>query len=114
MGIAYSIQGDYYTALKHFLRARDIYDSIKDERRVAQAISYCASVYQDLGQIEKSLNTRAAAVPIQQKLNDKRGLGFSYFNIALLYQSSDRIDSAKYYFKRSHELFQEIILLKNK
>ena len=108
MGIAYNVQGDGYNALRYFIRARDIYDSLNDERRVAQAMSYCAMVYGGLEEYEKALETRSQIVPIQKRLNDTRGLAYSFVNMGFLFTNVNLLDSAQIYYDNCLTLFDSL------
>lgn len=106
LGYAYNSLGQYDTALFFaniaLTNAKEIGDSLNE------ILTVFANIYENLGQIEKSLEISKEA--LEESIQENRAVNVvkDYFNIGNLYQLLNKHDEAKEHYLKSMELAKQI------
>ncbi len=100
----YYTKTDYIKALNTALAAKDLAEKLRQEREQALAMDAIGSVYNDLGDMDKSSEYFFNVIKIYEKLNDQTGMAQALSRIGVLYSSLKNNTKALEYLLRSLEI----------
>lgn len=84
-------------ALKYYLQAMDVFNSLHLDNSLADVENNIGSVYTDLKQYDDAIDYYQRALTIYQKLNNKYGIAMCYGNIGNVYnEKGDPENGVKY------------------
>ncbi|MFY8019847.1 MAG: tetratricopeptide repeat protein [Bacteroidia bacterium] len=107
-GYAQITKGNYSEASILFIKALEIYKSIRNENGEAKVYNNLAVVYKNIGDYSKSLEYHFKSLSIKQRLKDKRGIAVSLGNIAILYKNQKKFRESLIEQLKSYRIFKEL------
>lgn len=113
IGLLYYYKGDYIMALEYYLRAKNVFDQIKNINGTSDTESSIGSVYFSLGQYKKALEIYNSALKKYEESGNLIGTAQVKDNIGTLhYYLNDKKKSLKYNLE-AITLFQEAAYTEN-
>lgn len=113
IGLLYYYKGDYIMALEYYLRAKNVFDQIKNIKGTSDTESSIGSVYFSLGQYKKALEIYNSALKKYEESGNLIGTAQVKDNIGTLhYYLNDKKKSLKYNLE-AITLFQEAAYTEN-
>ena len=87
-------QGQFEAALQFLSQARQAAEEKRDPRLLADCSYYEGLLFQDMGELKRSLTTVQSALAAYRALNDTRKVAACLSNLVLVYQSLGDLDRA--------------------
>jgi len=94
-GILAWAQSDLNAAESDFRAAQTVWEGLKDDRRLAGALSNLALVYIDRGCYPVAQSLLERSIEIRRRIGDESGCALSTYNLGLLAYSDGRLDEAR-------------------
>ncbi len=108
MGSYYRRRSEYANALNQFNKALEVSDQLHDKKFESVLLNDMAALYDEMGNMQRSLEFSYKDLKLQEELNDSAGIAYSYNNIAHVFsQLKDDKNTLEYYTK-SLEMFHTI------
>ncbi|HEX8515597.1 MAG TPA: tetratricopeptide repeat protein [Bacteroidia bacterium] len=111
LGNIFSGQGEFPTAIDHYLKALKQYEELKDLEGVASAYGNIGSIYHSEADFLKALDYYQKAFAIAEKLGDKNRAAIQLGNLGIVYSDIPDYQKALDHLERALKLSEE---LKNK
>jgi signal transduction histidine kinase len=108
MGLIYTFQSDYKSAMKYDLMALKLAEEVKDEKQVVSMSSNIGIIYYDLGNYPKALEYYKKSLAGNIKLGRKGGIAYAYGNIGNVYSSMGQNDKAIGYYEKAAAISIEL------
>lgn len=89
IGVAYDYVDEHETAIEYYENALAIYIKLEDKDREGGIYHNLAGIYNDEGQIDKSISNYNKAIEIATILKDSTWIATLYVNFGLVYLKSD-------------------------
>jgi signal transduction histidine kinase len=106
-GLILTLQRKFNLALDEFEKAIQIRESIKDQIGISAIIYNKSLVYEALNELENSLKLQLQSLEVEERVNNKQGLGLSYNSIAALMIKMKRLGEAEKYLRKAWNLSLE-------
>jgi tetratricopeptide (TPR) repeat protein len=103
MGIMYSAMGDDAKALEILLQALKISDG-STEKISARVLGFISSVYDNQGDVRKSLEYRFRQLEAATAVNDEAHAMLALVGIGASYSELDQLDSAMYFVQKGYRI----------
>ncbi len=117
-GFAIERRGDYNSALRDYIAALEIAESLDARKEVIRTLTNLGAIYYILEKYEYSIIVLNDALIQAQKLNDNETLGLVYMELSILYsylklddKSVEFNDKARQYFKKSDKIHKALIAI---
>lgn len=107
IGVAYTLQGNYISALAYYLRALKILekeDPNLTQKDLAQTLARLAQVYYQKSYHKQALRYQLQALEIQEKLTDQSGIAQSFDHVGSIYKAQKMFVEARKYYNMSLKL----------
>jgi len=104
----YYLRSSLLTSMELALKAKNIADSLQNERLQAEAINRIGTVHYMFNNTEKATAYILQALRLREKIHDSTGIAFSYTNLALVYAANNDIEKAIEYNNKSIELKKKL------
>ncbi|MFY0630265.1 MAG: LuxR family transcriptional regulator [Flavobacteriaceae bacterium] len=108
LGVVSRRKGDYSTAISFYLKAKDLYEQLKDTTNIGDVIHNMGLVYRYQGEDEKAVNNFKIAIKLNTQTKDTFGVAAAYNMIGVSYRRLKKIDSALLSYKKAKELFTKL------
>jgi serine phosphatase RsbU (regulator of sigma subunit)/Tfp pilus assembly protein PilF len=108
IGVIYSRQNDYQSALTNYLKALEICESISDKKATGGIYNNIGIIYKDLGIYDKAFDYFLKAVEISKALNNDTGLSINYDNIGSALGKMKKYPDALDYLNKSLEINRKL------
>lgn len=95
--------GDYDAALKDYMAALEISESLNNQRSVIKSLTYIGATYYITGELKRSLIILNDALSLAQKLGDEELLGIVESKVGVLYRYLEQGTKAKEYHESSNK-----------
>lgn len=96
MGYTFGLKGDLQKQAECLISSLRQYEIINYEPGMAMVFSNLSSLFNQLGEKEKSINYAKKAITIREKIQDYQHLSISCCNLSQLYMGVDGNEAAKY------------------
>ena len=106
LALVYYLKGNYAFSSNLHLKSIKLFEQAGDERRKANAMATLAYEGKKRN-LKSSLRMMSEAIQILKKLNAKSDLSSAIDNYGVLFEMSDELDSAMYYYKEALRLKTE-------
>lgn len=100
--------GNYYDALQLYLAANAIYESLKNQGRIASSLNNIGRLYGLIEDYERALDNYKKAARLFAELNHVRNEGAALNNIGYLYKLQGKYETSITYLKKSRQCSQSI------
>ncbi|MEM3397032.1 MAG: tetratricopeptide repeat protein [Thermoplasmata archaeon] len=107
-GVVYERKGEYLKGIEWQNRALQVFEKIKAEKDVGNALNKIGLCLWCLGDYEKSLEQYQKSLAIREKIGDLRGMAMCYNNIGLIYDAKGDYKRAFNYYEKSLAICEKI------
>jgi tetratricopeptide (TPR) repeat protein len=107
MGVSLVIQFEYPKAVDYFLKALEIYKSVKDDKEIARVLINLAMVHEAMGKGELIQQYADQAIPIAEREKMYTGLSNLYNTLGSMYINENDFDNAISYLEKSNSTAQK-------
>jgi signal transduction histidine kinase len=107
IGIAHYYKGNLIISIEYFLKARNDYEMMGQEAKVANMLNNIGITYEEIHNYEKSKEFYFESLRISEKLGNTETITALYNNIGSSYEALNQLDSAEYYYQISLELAKD-------
>ncbi|MEI6090954.1 MAG: tetratricopeptide repeat protein [bacterium] len=104
-GIIYHNLGKYDLAIKHYVKALKIHESLHYNREIAEDLGSIGIVYKSLNEYDKALDYYTQAISIFRKLNLMDEVASYSSNIGIIYRLKGNLNEALKHLKYSLEVY---------
>lgn len=104
MGLIYTYQGDYKSAMKYDLMALQLAEADKDDNQIVGMSMNIGIIYYDLGNYPKALEYYLRALEGNIRLKKKTSIAYCYGNIGNVYASMGQHDKAIGHYEKAAQL----------
>lgn len=94
------------SAISYIEKAIPIWIEIQDSINQANIFKYLGMLQGKKGEYANGINTIQKAISLFDSCNFQSGIAVSYFDLALLYDNANQIDSSIYYFEKNKSYFE--------
>jgi len=94
------------SAIVYIEKAVPIWIEIQDTSNQANILKYLGMLQGKKGEYSNGINTIRKAIALFDSCNFQSGIAVSYFDLALLYDNANQIDSTIYYLNRNKAYFE--------
>ncbi len=102
-------KGEYDTALPLFLRAMNIFEDQKDERKdMGDALRAIGNVHLHKGEHDDALIFYTKSLAVMRKIGDNEGISAALNNMGLMYREMNELDKALEHYGQSLEIDEKI------
>lgn len=108
LGNIYEHKTDFVTGVKYYLEAVRIYDELGDDEHELFAKRLIALYYQRNKEYAKAKDLFFKQLEYFKKKSETSGIAHSYTDLALVYQETEKFDSAIYYLNEAYQLGSKI------
>jgi len=99
-GDCYNITGGYNEALKYYYKALNIYEKIKDNKKMVNSYQKIANIEEQKGEWEKALENYKISLSIAEKNNYLYGITEGYYGVGGVSFRKGELDTALYYLRK--------------
>lgn len=108
IGNSYYLQGNYASALDHYLNGLKIVEQLGDKKGIANGLLGVGNIYAALSKHELALEYQIRSLKMNEELGDKDRVSGGYNNIGVIYMELGDYDKALEYQKKSLKMKEEI------
>jgi len=106
--ICAQLQSDYEAALPLFRMVLDLYESLGDQRNIANTLRGTGFVYDDLGDYARALDYHLRALKIDETTGDEASRSNTLRTIGVIYSKSGDHEQGLVYYQQSLELSRSV------
>lgn len=107
LGIVAAIQGDSKQGLALFLRALNIYDSIRDKEAAAKVLNNIAGVHLQEHDFKKALDYSSRSLTMLEGTGKWLPIGNAYISLALIWMEQQQLEQAQNMVDHAIEAFEQ-------
>jgi len=111
-GWVYGKLNNYFTAIKLYTEAFELYDSLKNDKGSASTLLNIGSIHGRLGDKETALEYYERAKKVNEKLGNKTGLVYCFINLGDIKEYKQEFHSALGYYNQALKLAEETKMLR--
>jgi len=106
-GIITSMGGDRTAGMEYFLKALEMFRSMKNEPQVGVSLTRIGHTFELAGNYDKAIDYLSQSLEINQSLNNHSYAGWSLLNLGVVYTRIDKIPLALEYYKKALALAEK-------
>ncbi len=108
IGILYAVRGKNQDAEAYFLKAIESFKAIDNKPRQYLTMLNMAGMYNDMGELEKSIDFSLQARDYFKEHGTEFRLGVTYFNLGVAYSLQNKLEESKKQFLNGLEIFEKL------
>ena len=108
LGIVNRRKANYSEAISYYLKAKNLYETLRDTTNIASIIHNIGLVYRYQGEDEKAIENLKIAIKLKTQVKDTFGVAAAYNMIGVSYRRINEIDSVLSSYKKAKELFTQL------
>lgn len=108
IAISYDLQGNSNEAIRYYLRAHTVYETIGDSVGLSKVKNNLGIAYKNLDDIDNARKFYEESILIKRSLGDIKGIAYGYNNIGELYKARSEFEPSLLFFHKAYTLLDSL------